>query len=566
MLLRRRLAVAYCRHGKLREIVDIPQQPVSRAGRTAALAFGLWAATSTPAWAEVRFVDATGLHFVHDSGMAEKRSIVEITGAGVGLLDFDGDGRLDVWLVQGGPLGHRHEQAPPSDRLFRNVSLDGQMRFEDVTEAAGVTATHYGMGIACADFDNDGDTDVFLANFGANQLFENLGNGRFRDATASAGLIGEHWSIAASFADIDRDGLLDLYVVNYLDLNEGRPCRGYCPPNSYRRVPDQLYRNSGDGRFENISRRAGIDAIARAGMGVVAADFNADGKVDFYVANDADENLLWLNQGDGRFADNALLAGAAVNAYGAAEASMGAIAADYDRDGDEDLFLTHDIRESNTLFVNDGIGQFEDRTSAARLAAGSMANTGFGTGWFDADNDGDLDLFAANGSVNLAAALPLRQFNQLWLNDGQGRYQPVDGGPAFALQETSRGAAFGDLDDDGDIDIVVANNHGPARLYRNDSTAMHWLGLALVDDTGPTLGSTVRLEAQPPRHRRIHTDGGYASAHDARIVFGLGRESAPRWVRVRWANGTEEPFGPLAVDRYHTLRRTTGARYAAAAP
>ena len=541
----------------------------------------LWATLALPAWAAIRFVDASaeaGLQFVHDSGMVGELWTVEITGAGVGLLDFDNDGRLDVWLVQGGPLVGPHKQPPPSDRLFRNVGVGSELRFQDVTEAAGVTAPRYGMGIACADVDNDGDTDVFLANFGANQLFLNLGEGRFRDASASAGFTGERWSIAASFADIDGDGLLDLYVANYLDFHiAGRqtstPCStyssrpSYCAPSNYERVPDRLYRNLGDGRFADVSRRAGIDAVARAGMGVIAADFNADGRIDFYVANDADENSLWLNQGDGRFADGALLGGAAVNAYGVAEASMGVAAADHDSDDDVDIFLTHDVKESNTLFVNDGKGWFEDRTSRAGLAAGSMAYTGFGTGWFDADNDGDLDLFAANGAVSIVEAQraerilpPLRQFNQLWLNDGGDRFEQIDGGPAFASHATSRGAAFGDLDNDGDIDIVVANNHGPARLYRNDSAPMHWLGLALEVDAGTALGSTVWLDAKPPRRRRSHTDGSYASAHDARIVFGLGRERAPQWVRVRWPDGAEQRFGPLAVDRYHTLRRTAAAQ------
>ena len=539
--------------------------------------FVLWTTAALPVWAAVRFVDATaetGLDFVHDSGMVGELWTVEITGAGVALLDFDGDGRLDVWLVQGGPLAGRQQRPLPSDRLFRNVRSNGQLRFQDVTTAAGLTATGYGMGIACADIDNDGDTDVFLANYGANQLFENLGDGRFRDATARAGLAAEHWSIAASFADIDADGLLDLYVANYLDFSIDRhnPCRthasrpSYCAPSNYARVPDRLYRNLGDGRFEDISRSAGIDAVARAGMGVIATDFNGDGQADFYVANDADENLLWLNQGGARFADAALLAGVAVNADGVAEASMGVAAADHDLDGDVDLFLTHDVKESNTLFVKAGGGWFEDRTSLAGLAASSMAYTGFGTGWFDADHDGDWDLFAANGAVSIVEAQraerirpPLRQFNQLWLNDGRGGFRLVDGGPAFAAHDTSRGAAFGDLDDDGDIDIVVANNHGPARLYRNDSAPKHWLGLALEDPTGTALGSTVWLEAQPPRRRRVRTDGSYASAHDARILFGLGAESAAQQVRVRWADGVEQRFGPLPVDRYHTLRRRAPA-------
>ena len=517
---------------------------------------------------------ASGIDFAQDSGLEGEMWTLEITGAGVGILDFDHDGRMDIYLVQGGPLRQRDARSLPGDRLFRNVGASGELRFEDATAASGVRATGYGMGIAAADIDNDGDTDVFLANFGANQLLENVGQGRFVDATAKSGIVGEHWSIGASFADIDGDGLVDLYVANYLDFRiaDHRPChlyssrQSYCAPSNYAGVADRLYRNLGNGRFEDIGESAGIAAAARAGMGVVADDFDGDGKTDFYVANDAEENLLWLNQGSFRFVDGALLGGAAVNGYGIAEASMGVVAGDFDDDGDADLFMTHDVKESNTLFVNDGKGWFEDRSNALGIAADSMAHTGFGTGWFDADNDGDLDLFVANGAVRVvepqrdAGILPpLRQANQLWLHNGAGRYRQVDGGPAFALKSASRGAAFGDLDNDGDIDIVVANNHGPAHLLRNDSASAHWLGLELDNGGADASGAVVWLE--PPdgeavRLRRARTDGSYASAHDPRIVFGLANRDTPRQVRVVWPDGTTQRFGPFAPGRYHVLRRS----------
>ena len=537
-------------------------------------AWALW--TGPLAWSEPRFVEIAadaGVRFVHASGLEGEMWTLEITGAGVGILDFDGDGRMDIYLVQGGPLRQRDSRALPRDRLFRNVGADGEMRFEDVTERSGVRATAYGMGIATADIDNDGDTDIFLANFGANQLLRNIGDGRFVDATAASGIAGERWSIGASFADIDGDGLVDLYVANYLHFRvaDHRPCRlysslqTYCAPHNYAGVADQLYRNIGGGRFEDISERASIGAVARPGMGVVADDFDGDGKTDFYVANDAEENLLWLNQGDGRFADGALLGGAAVNGYGVAEASMGVVAADFDADGDADLFLTHDVKESNTLFVNDGKGWFEDRSSALGVAADSMAHTGFGTGWFDAENDGDLDLFVANGTVRVVEPQrdqgilpPLRQANQLWTRDSAGRYRQVDGGPAFALESASRGTAFGDLDNDGDIDIVVANNHAPAHLLRNDSEPAHWLGLELDNNVADATGAVVHLtplDEEAPRQQRARTDGSYASAHDPRLVFGLGHRDDARRVRVVWPNGMEQSFGPLATGRYHVLRR-----------
>ena len=527
-----------------------------------------------PAQGAVRFIEVAsdaGIDFDHDSGLEGELWTVEITGAGAGILDFDGDGRMDVWLIQGGPLTARETRTLPSDRLYRNTGAGHELRFEDATQAAGVRATGYGMGIATGDIDNDGDTDVFLANFGANQLYLNTGDGRFRDITATAGIAGNAWSIAATFADIDADGLLDLYVANYLvfDIGNHEPCRAYssrpsyCTPSNYPRAADKLYRNLGGGKFEDISRSSGVDSGLGAGMGVVAADFNADERVDFYVANDADENFLWLNRGGGRFEDDAPMAGAAVNGNGVAEASMGIAVADFDSDGDEDLFMTHDVKESNTLFVNDGSGWFEDRSNRLGVAAGSMAYTGFGTGWIDVDNDGDLDLFAANGSVqivesqrNAGVVPPLKQFNRLWLREGE-RYRLADGGPAFTSDGVSRGAAFGDLDNDGDIDIVVSNNHGPARLYRNDSRTgeTHWLGFDLKRGESAAIGARVALEGTKPANRTVRTGGSYASAQDPRIVFGLGDDATPRHVHVRWPNGERQRYGPFQTNRYHVLKQ-----------
>ena len=535
--------------------------------------------------AEVRFVDASaaaGLDFVHRSGRRGELWTVEITGAGVGLLDFDGDGWLDIWLVQGGPLAGRGQldaSALPSDVLYRNESQDGALRFEDVTASAGVRAVGYGMGIATGDIDNDGDFDVFLTNFGANQLFENLGDGRFRDITQQAGIEGDAWSIAASFADVDGDGWLDLYVGNYLEFPlalpaaDSPPCRRwssrptYCAPSNFRPVADRLYRHRGHGRFQDASAKAGIDAALGGAMGVVADDFNGDGAIDFYVANDGVDNLLWLNRGDFRFTNEALLGGVAVNGDGVAEASMGIAAADYDGDGDTDLFLTHDIKESNTLYVNDGRGWFEDRSAAAGVAANSLPFTAFGSGWIDVDSDGDLDLFNVNGAVSviepqLAAGIepPLRQHNQLLLNDGQGNYAEVAGGPAFRHHDISRGAAFGDLDNDGDVDVVVANNDGPARLYRNDTPKANWLGIELRGNAAlPTAaGAMVWREAPGTVRQRQRTDGSYASAHDPRLLFGLAEDDAPQAVRVLWPDGSEERFAGLAVNRYHLLRQGDG--------
>ena len=531
---------------------------------------------------ELRFVDVAqpaGLEFTHRNGMTGKLWLAEIVGAGAAVFDFDGDGRLDVWLVQGGPLASRADELP-SDQLYRNVSAGDGLRFENVTLESGVEANGYGMGIATGDIDNDGDLDVFLANFGTNQLFENLGRGRFRDITAQSGLGGpSEWSVSASFADFDNDGRLDLFVGNYLhfSLANHKDCRdtasrlGYCAPDAYHPVPDRLYRNLGKGRFAEITASSGIATAAPGGaLGVVAEDFDGDGRLDIYVANDGVANHLWLHRASEgntlRFENDAMLAGVALNGNGAAEASMGVDAEDFDQDCDVDLFLTHLGTETNTLYINHG-GWFADASNRAGIAASSGPYTGFGTAWFDADNDGDLDLFSANGAVRAVAAqrdagapYPLRERNQIWLNDGRGRYREAHGGPAFELVEVSRGAAFGDLDNDGDTDIVVTNSNGPVRLYRNDSNAgsrqAAWLGLELRAGPGKlTTGTLVQLEADTCRRHRVSTDGSYASANDPRIVFGLGDNATPRTVQVVWPSGVEEQFGPLAANRYHLLRK-----------
>lgn len=573
-----------------------------RAGGWVVAAALLAAALATAtAWADARFVAVqAGLDFRHQNGMVGERWLVEVMGAGVALLDFDGDGRLDVWLVQGGPLADR-SGALPGDRLYRNATAADRLRFQDVTAASGVVAAEYGMGIATGDVDNDGDADVFLANYGPNQLYENLGDGRFRERTAGSGIVGAAWSTSASFADFDGDGRLDLYVANYVDftLATHKVCRDlasrptYCSPESYAPTADRLYRNLGDWRFRDVTESAGVAGRFGGALGVVAEDFNSDGRPDFYVANDPVDNLLWLNAGGGRFVNGALLAGVAVNGDGDAEASMGIAAEDFDNDCDVDLFITHLVAETNTLYVNEGESSdgegapwFADQSNQLGVAIASVPFTGFGTAWFDADNDGDLDLFAANGAVTEIAeqraagdAHPLRQRDQLWLNDGAGRYRETRrGGPAFALgarEEVGRGAAFGDLDNDGDVDIVVANNNGPARIYRNDSPPRRWLGVQLAPGVADGGDGPVRLAAgstiwlQPPvagacNRRRIATDGSYASASDPRAVFGLGENGADRHVHVRWPDGEGERFGPLAEGRYHTLRRGAGA--AASAP
>ncbi len=533
----------------------------------------------------------SGIDFVHWNGMSGEFYLAEIMGAGCALLDYDGDGDLDAYLVQGGLLGPGKsvEDAllpPPAgplrDRLYRNDLVrapDGvpRARFTDVTGESRIDARGYGMGVATGDYDGDGDVDLYLTNYGANQLWRNEGDGTFTEVGAAAGVDDATWSVSAAFVDYDRDGRLDLYVGNYVDFRfaNHKACyskvRDYCSPSAYNPVPDRLYRNRGDGRFEDVSATAGVAADRGNALGVVTVDLDRDGWPDIYVANDGTPNLCWINRGDGRFANTALLAGCALNEAGQAEAGMGVDAGDFDGDGDDDLFVTHLSGETNTLYLNDGRGTFEDRTIVSGLGPPSRAFTGFGTAWFDYDNDGWLDLLVVNGAVTLIEELlqagdpyPLHQPNRLYRNLGQLRFEDVTerAGAALALSEVSRGAAFGDVDDDGDVDVLISNNNGPARLLLNQlGNRNHWLGLRLIGDDGAVVPGTrvavVRRDGTA-LWRRARSDASYASANDPRVLFGLGSSAELPRVRALWPEGRVETWSVPGIDRWITLRAGTG--------
>ena len=540
--------------------------------------------------------DQAGLDFVHFNGMSGKFYYCEMVGGGGALFDYDNDGDLDLYVVQGHMLGEGDpsggagaSRAEPAamDRLYRNdlvVQPDGtrRVRFTDVTASSGIQALGYGMGAAAADFDNDGWVDLYVMNFGPNQMFRNRGDGTFMDVTGRTGTGDGRWGVSAAFLDYDRDGWLDLFLGNYVDFrfSNQKRCHApsgavdYCGPLGYEPVPNRLYRNRRDGSFEDVSARSQISREYHGALGVVAADLNSDGWPDVYVANDQRPNDLWINQKDGTFMNESLLAGAAFNRDGMAESSMGVDAADFDNDGDEDLFITHLKSEKNTLYTNDGTGFFKDASLEANLAVSSLPFTAFGTRFFDYDNDGWLDLFAANGEVRTIETLarrgdpyPLHQPNQLFRNLGDGRFQEVtsEAGSVFRLSEVSRGAAFGDVDNDGDTDVLLFNNNGRTRLLINRAGSVNrWLGLRLVgrESNRDALGAWAGVfrKGKPTLWRRVRTDGSYASSNDPRVLVGLGETPEVIRVRAQWPSGLVEEWPDIEPGRYVTLREGSGEK------
>jgi hypothetical protein len=547
----------------------------------------------------VERAEAAGIDFVHVNGMSGQLYMPEILGPGVALFDYDNDGDLDVYLVQGGGFATRGS----NDRLYRNdltVASDGTrtLRFTDVTAASRIEARGYGMGVAAGDFDNDGRVDLYLTKFDApNQLLRNNGDGTFTDVSKASGTDQRSWSVSASFVDVNRDGWLDLFVGNYLryGLDGNTRCSSptgapdYCTPDSYAPLPDRLYLNRGNGTFADVTVSSRVATEFGPALGVSTADFNDDRWIDIYVANDGQENQLWLNRGDGTFENGALLAGVALPVSGTAEGSMGVDAGDFDNDGDEDLVMTELTAEGSNLFVNDGTGIFTDASVSSAIGPSSLPFTGFGAVWLDFDNDGLLDLVATNGTVQIVEALrqagdpfPMHQKKLLLRNAGGGRLEDVTAraGAAFALSEVGRGLAAGDVDNDGDVDLLIGNNNGRTRLLINQAAVgKHWLGLRLIGpptgppEVGPHVDRGGRRQAArdmvgarvemiptkgPSLWRRPRADGSYASANDPRVLVGLGDAAGPVDVRVRWPSGRSELFAGIAVDRYITLSEGTG--------
>lgn len=531
------------------------------------------------------FEDATarlGVQFTHVASPTPEKHLVETMGAGVAVFDANGDGRLDIFFVNGAAIDSPMASEAPVRREARHASrlfvqrADG--RFEDQTARAGLAGIGYGMGVATGDYDNDGDTDLYVTAYGGNRLYRNHGDGRFEDVTAAAGVGADGWSTSAAFVDVDHDGWLDLFVARYLTWSfaRNRYCgepppgvRAYCHPDQFQGASSRLFRNDGRGAFVDVSATAGIDSPEGKALGVAIADYDRDGRIDIFVANDSVREFLFRNLGGGRFVDAALEAGAALDEDGRAFAGMGVAFDDHDDDGWPDLVVTTLSNQLYASFRNEGGGRFTYNTRRNGLAALTRLYSGWGIAVVDLDNDGRRDLIVAQGHVldTIEQTSPHLRYRQpLLLARGGARGftgASADAGPIFAAPLSARGLAIGDLDADGRVDVVVTVNDGPARVLLNRSTGTgHWLGLRLVGirSNRDGIGAAIAVDSTDGRTRyaTVSTSGSYLSASDRTAHIGLGAAQPTRIV-IRWPSGVEQVVAAPRADRVLTITEPAAA-------
>lgn len=521
---------------------------------------------------DIKFIDVAipqGLTFEHDHGGSGERYYIETIGPGVCLFDYDNDDDLDIYFCQGSGLPGWDKDIILENKLYRN---DGN-KWTDVTSSAGVGDRSYSMGCACGDVDNDGFTDLYVTNFGKDILYQNKGDGTFMDVTDISGINNPLWGASVAFFDMDADGLLDIYVSNYVEysLDNNPWCgdrrkglRDYCKPDFFPGVEDLLFKNNGDWTFKDVSSKSGIEGRKGKGLGVIPADFDLDGDSDLYVANDGVMNHYFINDGSGYFEENAIFTGLGFNDNGLPEAGMGVDIGDVNGDGWPDIFVTNFSGESNTIYMNNKRGYFKDETFMSGLDQPSLDYVGFGTKLLDLDYDGWLDLFVVNGHVavninDVYKKYTHAQRKQIFLNKKDGTFKEFTSNDAGDIGQPSvgRGAAFGDLDNDGDLDVVIANNNGQANLLlRDGSPQKEWLGLLLVggESNMDAIGARVTLETDGSRQTKfINTAGSYMASNDKRLIFGLGDEIIVKKIEVIWPSGKKDFFENVKTKKYYRI-------------
>ena len=529
-----------------------------------------------PAWAELQFREVTaeaGVHFKHEDGRSGAKYYLEPIGAGAAWIDYDQDGDIDIYFVNGADLPGMHSDVPPTNALYRN---NGDGTFTDVTVMAGVGDGGYGFSCAVGDYDNDGYPDLYVANFGPNVLYHNNRDGTFTDVTILAGVGDALWGAAAAFADYDNDNDLDLYVANYVafQLENNPQCgefnvRIYCSPKNFEGTPSVLYKNNGDGTFTDVTRDAGLFNPNGKGMGIVWCDYDNDRDLDLFVANDLEADWLYQNQGNGVFTEVALFSGVAVDETGSPYSSMAPVFGDIDNDGWFDLVVTNFSGEPNAVYRSERNGFFSDITYRSGIGAKSLTRLSWGADFEDFDNDGYVDLFVAAGDLNdnvhlINPNLTYAQQNQLFRNTGNRTFEDVSNrsGEGLLLKKVSRGAAFGDYDNDGDIDVLVTNCHQTPDLLRNDSIHLnHWLSFSTVgfQSNRDGIGTRIKVVVDGKSQiKEVKSGGSYPSHSDMRLHFGIGESDTADLVEIRWPSGLIERFENVEGDRFLTAKEGMG--------
>ena len=548
-----------------------------RKGILAAVAVCGWLACGQPAPqperstlgqapATVVFTDVTqeaGIDFEHHNGRSGRKYLPETLGSGCAFFDYDNDGLPDIFLVNSKPWSGRAEGI--TSKLYRNA---GGGRFEDMTDAAGLGSAMYGLGVAAADYDNDGFSDLYVTVLDGDRLFRNQGNGTFQDVTKSAGIDNARFGTSAAWFDYDLDGHLDLLVANYVQwsADEDLWCsmdgstKTYCTPESYTGQPSVLYRNRGDGTFEDVSARAGVDDPTAKALGIAIFDYDSDGWPDVFQANDTQPNKLYRNEGDGTFSEHGVSAGIAYAEDGKARGAMGVDAADYDRSGRFHLLVGNFANEMLNLFHNEGNGLFVDEAPTSQIGRDSLLSLTFGAFFFDYDLDGHLDIFCANGHLDeeieiVQPAVKFAQAPQLFRNDGRGGFELIPASPGQDLAEplVGRGAAYADYDRDGDLDVLITTNDGPAKLLRNDGgNASNYLRVRLVgsDSNRSGLGTLLTLASASGQQRQVVRGGSsYCSQSEIVVTFGLGADTAIDLLEAHWPSGQVDRLEGLEPNR-----------------